>query len=59
LRDFLYSIPAGAPWPAIGEEESSVIVDPEAARLRAQAGEEPAEPGALPGGGAQPGAPGR
>jgi cytochrome c2 len=40
IRDFLYSIPDGAPWPKKGDEGSSVLVDPEAAAaLAAQAKE--------------------
>jgi hypothetical protein len=52
VRDFLFSIPDGAPWPLVGEEEISVMVDPEAAKLMA-AEKAPAGPGA------RPGAPGR
>jgi mono/diheme cytochrome c family protein len=65
LRDFLYQIPDGSPWPAVGQEAGSMIIDPQSFKLRAQAGgddeadaEEPA-PAPAPGGGAQPGAPGR
>lgn len=50
IRDFLYSIPDGAPWPAVGEEPGSVMVDPEAATLRAKAAEEEPAPGEAPGG---------
>lgn len=60
IRDFLYTIPTGAPWPAIGSEETSVLVDPNAAAVadKGDEGEEkPKKPaaeqaprtGALPG----------
>jgi cytochrome c551/c552 len=38
IRDFLYTIPDGAPWPARGSEAGSILVDPEAAAV-AQQGE--------------------
>ncbi len=52
MRDFIFSIPDGAPWPAPGEEATSVLVDPAAGRLAAQSGEgeeEPAGPAPPPG----------
>ncbi|HZO15443.1 MAG TPA: c-type cytochrome, partial [Polyangiaceae bacterium] len=58
LRDFVFSIPDGALWPAIGEEETSPMVDPEAA-LRALAEEQEKKPAAPGAPGARPGAPGR
>jgi len=33
IRDFLYTIPDGAPWPKRGEEAGSVLVDPNAAAV--------------------------
>jgi hypothetical protein len=49
LRDFLYSIPDGANWPAVGDEANSALVDPNAVRLQAAAeGEEAAEEPAAP-----------
>jgi hypothetical protein len=58
IRDFLYTIPDGAPWPARGQEESSVLVDPAAGAVADQAAEDKgdkkadkkaAKTGALPG----------
>src|SRR5206468_3519447 len=43
LRDFLFSIPDGAPWPAKGQEKDSVMVDPEAAAALAAAAAKEAE----------------
>lgn len=55
LRDFIFSIPDGAPWPEKGQEATSMMVDPEAAAtLAAESGEgedeadEPAAPGPPP-----------
>jgi len=39
IRDFLYTIPDGAPWPARGAEDSSVLVDPAAGAVADQAGD--------------------
>ncbi len=36
IRDFLFTIPDGAPWPSAGDEASSVLVDPNAAALAAK-----------------------
>ncbi len=62
LRDFVFSIPDGAPWPKKGEEARSVLVDPEIAATIAEAAEKeekdkkkedkekkPPQHGALPG----------
>ncbi len=40
LRDFLFQIPAGAPWPKSGEEASSVMVDPAKAAVAADGDDE-------------------
>jgi cytochrome c2 len=37
VRDLLFGLPDGAAWPAAGQEASSPIVDPEAARQAAEA----------------------
>lgn len=53
IRDFLYSIPDGASWPAPGQEANSSLVDPEAAATVAEAPAEeeaPAEVIEQPGG---------
>jgi cytochrome c2 len=48
LRDFLFSFPDGATWPAVGSEASSVLVDPEAAKAAAAAEPQPPADGGQP-----------
>jgi cytochrome c2 len=54
LRDLLFGLSDGVPWPLPGQEADSALVDPDAARLRATQ-EEPPGPGGRPAGARPPG----
>ena len=52
LRDFLFGIPAGVQWPGVGDEATSLMVDPSAATTvaEAQGDGDPVRGGEQPGG---------